>query len=515
MPVCLIRWLHAGIGLAAASLTGLTLGTVPVAPPLPTGWLVHPATRSFFNDAQPDAAWWHRANPHFVLTAQVSSQGSPRDPLLHLQPGTPLTILAEWAQTRSPISRRSHDRMHWMVNGPAATFHRHSQTYYPLVADGLTFTPIRTAGFVAHQPGVYTIQAEWQGQYSVPLVITVGLSTLTHGIVWHPSSAATGVVHAASSAWVSDPVLKTWHGPMHTGALRLTVRNPIQGWLPVSGFVPAADIAPHAARAIVLDLNAYTSPSDRNHNWSYTVPLNSQGFFRDWVRLPWHDPAGDLTLTWILNQSAVFTRHTLPASSSARGHYFVSLANAFFGNPAPSLSPGSWALLATSTMDLNRTAVLRPYVTDAMAVVRAAPSGETGVIAVANLVADRISYAYAEATANVLPWASASQTLRTGHGVCQDYATALVTLYRALHIPARLVTGKARSSITQPWSVAAPSPNHAWVSVRVHDHWIAVDPTWDSAGSAPLTTLSNWYTTDTLPFQATHQSVRIQAVTNP
>ena len=61
----------------------------------------------------------------------------------------------------------------------------------------------------------------------------------------------------------------------------------------------------------------------------------------------------------------------------------------------------------------------------------------------------------------------ASQALALGKGVCQDYAHLMIALCRALHIPARYVSGYN----------PAEGLMHAWVEVLHEAQWQGWDPT--------------------------------------
>jgi len=62
---------------------------------------------------------------------------------------------------------------------------------------------------------------------------------------------------------------------------------------------------------------------------------------------------------------------------------------------------------------------------------------------------------------------SGSQAMQRGSGVCQDYAHLLIALCRALHIPARYVSGYN----------PAEGRMHAWVEALADGEWQAWDPT--------------------------------------
>lgn len=58
-----------------------------------------------------------------------------------------------------------------------------------------------------------------------------------------------------------------------------------------------------------------------------------------------------------------------------------------------------------------------------------------------------------------------------GKGICYDYASLLAAMLRSVDIPTKVVKGY-RDGLTE---------YHAWNKVFVDEHWITVDPTYDSA----------------------------------
>ncbi|MGJ8697431.1 MAG: transglutaminase family protein [Verrucomicrobiaceae bacterium] len=71
----------------------------------------------------------------------------------------------------------------------------------------------------------------------------------------------------------------------------------------------------------------------------------------------------------------------------------------------------------------------------------------------------------------------ANEVIRKRHGVCQDFAHAMVALCRSLGIPARYVSGYFFDA-TRDSSLRGSEATHAWVEVYVEGHgWIGLDPT--------------------------------------
>jgi transglutaminase-like putative cysteine protease len=66
---------------------------------------------------------------------------------------------------------------------------------------------------------------------------------------------------------------------------------------------------------------------------------------------------------------------------------------------------------------------------------------------------------------------SASQSLQSKRGVCQDFAHAMIAICRTLKIPARYVSGY----------LPGEGAMHAWCEIFWQDAWIAFDPTHNRA----------------------------------
>jgi transglutaminase-like putative cysteine protease len=94
----------------------------------------------------------------------------------------------------------------------------------------------------------------------------------------------------------------------------------------------------------------------------------------------------------------------------------------------------------------------------------------------------------------------ALSALRTGEGVCEDYATLFIALSRASGIPARQVNGFSDPKQTgASWRSRSPEVSlqgfrHSWAEVYIQGlGWVAVDPTFQiypQEGQASLVELS-------------------------
>ena len=88
-------------------------------------------------------------------------------------------------------------------------------------------------------------------------------------------------------------------------------------------------------------------------------------------------------------------------------------------------------------------------------------------------VRDRISYTPGATTV----YTTAREAWAEGHGVCQDFTHATLSLLRAAHIPARYVSGYLHS-MEEMVGETVQGESHAWVEYW-DGGWHAVDPTND------------------------------------
>lgn len=96
--------------------------------------------------------------------------------------------------------------------------------------------------------------------------------------------------------------------------------------------------------------------------------------------------------------------------------------------------------------------------------------GWARVQTICNYVHDVVSFDYMNASAT----RTASETLRTGQGVCRDYAHLAITFCRCMNIPARYCTGYL-SDIGEP-EPHPPGDFAAWMEVYLDGRWWTFDP---------------------------------------
>lgn len=152
----------------------------------------------------------------------------------------------------------------------------------------------------------------------------------------------------------------------------------------------------------------------------------------------------------------------------------------------PAMSPdqpgGSWEDVRSPLIADEYAEFLAPseYVDDALsdearsAIVAAlahADCPKAAVAAIVEAVRDRITYTPGVTTV----YTTASQAWAAGHGVCQDFSHATLSLLRAIGIPARYVSGYLHSE-EPALGLTVIGESHAWVEYWDGD-WCAIDPT--------------------------------------
>lgn len=133
-------------------------------------------------------------------------------------------------------------------------------------------------------------------------------------------------------------------------------------------------------------------------------------------------------------------------------------------------------LVGSEYVDDARTGDSRAIVVEQML---ASDSPDTAVRIGVDAVRARITYTPGATTVST----TARQAWESGHGVCQDFSHALLSLLRACGIPARYVSGYLHTEEEAPGQTVI-GESHAWVEYWDTD-WRAIDPTNDRAvGSA-------------------------------
>jgi len=104
-------------------------------------------------------------------------------------------------------------------------------------------------------------------------------------------------------------------------------------------------------------------------------------------------------------------------------------------------------------------------------------AGSTDVFQTAYAIMEHVYRNFSYIAGSTTVSTHASEVLRQGSGVCQDFAHAMVALCRSLGIPARYVSGYLFDS-TRDHSMRGAEASHAWAEVYIDPAgWIGLDPT--------------------------------------
>lgn len=127
--------------------------------------------------------------------------------------------------------------------------------------------------------------------------------------------------------------------------------------------------------------------------------------------------------------------------------------------------------------------------------------------AINNWVTANISYDYNAYLNGENKIVKASETIKTGKGICRDYSFVVAALSRVAGMETRIVYGE---TVTQDgWD---PQP-HAWNEVKVDDRWVVVDATWNagyiSENNFVASQTTKYFDPDPNVFAQTHRASQV------
>lgn len=402
------------------------------------------------NQATDDSSFWTKAGKDLYIDAMSGSTFTDVGPnLWTTKPNQPLQLWL-YSDQKDVTSAPT-----WTVNSEFAQITPDTGKF---TMDGKS---AQHATFVATKPGIYTIQAEVAGDYSVPLVLAVGMDQLVAG----PVPMTTPDMFGIKPFPANLP-----HGKSTTPTEGITYERyeSMNGWLPVRGTAPGAKV-------ITVEL-----ADEHDNTWTYNLPVIN-GEFSGMVRMPF---TGVSLILFIkdYNESRNVGRELQRVAEIA-------------GNDVP-ISEINKALLASSQSDFTASS---DYARVAAILLSNAPSKMAGIAAINNFVSEYMVYDWVEYDAGTIRWQTSNDSWRYPVGVCQDYAALAAAMLRSVCIPADTVIGEAPTT-------ASPN-NHEWIRVYDGSKWIMMDPTWDSAtGREPICDrLRNEYMTQTDAMTSSHK----------
>ncbi|MCY0896547.1 MAG: hypothetical protein OWS03_09700 [Alicyclobacillaceae bacterium] len=408
------------------------------------------------NQAINDSSWWSRETNSFYLEASSSPFGTTAStPLLNIEPGSAVSLMAY--QFASSVGG-----VHWLVNSPDASVE-------PGAADEIwsyNHHRVQMGTFVATKPGVYTVQAESDGHYSVPLVLIVGLSSLRDSATSPPVSAGASGIRPFPATNVPAP-----SGSSSTSDIQFQQFNPLptSDWIPVQGTVTGGETS------VVVQLSSEQS----GLLWNYRLPVVNGGFSA-LVRSPF---TGPVDVSYIPN---FFTQLNRDGSYRWDDSYSVTVN----GEKTDVLRR---ALLYSAFMDGNESPA-------ALAIAKTlydnSPSLPTAAAAIANYASEKVDYNWSMYKSGKYVFADVSSAFASGTGVCEEIAELAATMMKSVGIPAETVLGRA--------PLSSASVDHEWLQADVNGVWTPMDPTWDSPNQGVNALLTNEYLGDTVGLQTSH-----------
>lgn len=469
--------------LGATGASTPVIGSLPASGlPLLEGQAV--PTVPLQNQATSDAAYWARASESFFISAQntspASTSGNSDTHFVEAQPGQMLYLFA-YDNSRNITA----DQTTWHVNSPDALITTDTVDEW---SGGVNNEQQTLAYFTPTKPGIYTIQAENDGQYSVPIVITVGLSNLSEQPFSLPA-AYTGIAPLPSNL--------TAVSPQTSGDVTYLPYAAQGNWIPVSGTVTGSFA--NKVHAITVVLNGATNAQE----WDYRLPVDSSGHFAAMVESPF---TGNISVSLVKNYL------TLMTNASTNFSYPIDYQVTATGQvPSAQLQ----ALLPSSAMDYN----ISPQFSQlADTLLENSTSLETAIAAINNYVAGDISYNNVELAPNAqYIFTDALTTWNEQSGVCENMAQLAAALLRSVGIPTQTVGGYANPSWTTPnYKDQSADDAHEWLNVWNGAKWQLFDPTWTAIEDASGIGygITSEFSTNTSSLLATHAPVSDQIATS-
>ncbi len=437
------------------------------------------------NAAAPDSAWWSRASARFYLSAQTNNPatGAAGTPLLNAAPGQTLYLFAFRNTSSVPTTGAK-----WFVNSPDATI----TPGHAVWTSGGNQTA--KADFVATRPGVYTVQAEYGGKYSEPLVVTVGYKQLGAQPFAVPATL-TGVLPLPAGMAAAQTVT-------HSG-VTYSPSPAVGDWLPVSGSTTR-----NIGSVTVLLL---PQTGQGQTVWDFRLPVVN-GRFSGLLRSPF---GGQVQVVLFPDYLQTLTRI---AAGSANGSFSLAVPSSSYTVNVAGAPPDVLArsLLPSSQGDYNMSP---RFAHTAATLLENSPSLQTAVQAISNYASEALVYDTKEVQAGPngsLPNYKYQENLaawNAGSGICQDYATLAASLLQSIGLPTQLLGGYANPAWTAPpASDANPQDSHAWIQVWTGSAWIPIDPTWADGGAVTVNAMiTNQFFGNTSNFQRTHLLVNSQS----
>lgn len=400
-----------------------------------------------------DQTFWHRSDQRLYIGAQtnlIEKPGELGQSLLQLKPNQTIYLYAytENLNTDNPKNK-------WFVNSPDASITPVADSNF--MANGFHVSLVK---FTAKKPGIYTVQAEWGGTYSIPMVVVVGFNQLPY----HPMNipiTETGI-QPLPKDYVGSHTQTVTDYTYNTGDVK-------DGWLPVAGATPIG------TSSVIIDLK---DENNSNLEWQYQLPVDQKGNYGASVRVPFEGSIEvNIYPNGIQQLNYMFQSGTAPSSISS---YVV--------NNTVSTTEQQRDLFASSFLNYNMNAAL---VQAAETLYENAPSQQTAVEAISNFVSEKISTDWPEYLDSFW-FENASGVWDMQIGTFGDIVHLTAAMLRAVGLPTEIVQGTVTPNflISGPqaqifWATKKPlldDSNFTWLTTQAGSQVLQFDPSFAVLG---------------------------------
>lgn len=416
------------------------------------------------NQETNDAMYWLRENPSFYLLAQTFQPHTTASAsLTTLEPNQSVYLFAYQPNKDVPSNTVT-----WYVNSQTATITPDTKSWH------MNNNEVGSATFTASKPGVYTIQAEQNGEYSVPFVLTVGLDQLPYT----PMPLSTTIMGIASL-----PTNLVPNQTITQSSVTYSTYTPQGDWIPIE----ATTTLPNQAMNVMLQTAS-------GQSWNYRLPV-IHGQVQAMIESPYQ---GNVTVTYFPNYFATLTNSV----QTGTGYSYPDISYTVQVN-GPALGTQQTALLASAHRDYNLTPQMDQI---AATLLENSPTIDTAIEAISNEASNWIRYNTSELQTINYKWQDVGSAWAAQSGVCEDYSNAAAAMLERVGIPTQTILGYADSTWTQVPSTGFNQPdNHQWDQAWDGSNWVVFDPTWATDDASSLADLlTNEFFTSTTSLITTH-----------
>lgn len=353
-----------------------------------------------------DQEYWKRSDTRLYIGARTSLDSKPGQlgkSLLQLEPNQTIYLYAY-------LDNQDTDkfRNRWFVNSPDASITPVFKNNYKI--NGFHVALVK---FIARKPGIYTVQDDWAGVYSMPMVVVVGFNQLP----FHPMRIPVSKTGIQS--------LPDNDSGLSAQTITDSVYNPdiIQdGWLPVVG------VAPKGSSSIVVDL---IDVNDNVHEWQYQLPVNRNRRYGALVRIPF---AGRIEVD-------IYPNEMQGLNYQIQSDISINPVTSYIVNNLASTTEQQREIFASSFLNYNMNTAL---VQAAETLYENSPSKKTAIEAISNFASERTILDLPEYLDSFW-FQNAGGVWNTQIGTFGDTVHLTAAMLRAVGIPTEIVQGSLQT----------------------------------------------------------------------